>query len=95
MWPFNKIVEMYERYKEKQFQEYLLVVVNRIIELDKRHGNAVVCTYCGKLLIKEEAEAVYDAENDTLEFSHKECFAKFNRCDDLVPVDVLEEEEDE
>ena len=43
---------------------------------DKKQ-DTVVCSYCGKLLKKNEADSIYDIEKKELTFCHSECFDKY------------------
>ena len=48
-------------------------------ELYNKKQEIVVCEYCGKLLLKNEASCIYDIENKELTFHHEECFYKYEK----------------
>ena len=45
---------------------------------DKKQ-DTVICSYCGELLKKNEADCIYDIEKKELTFCHSTCFDKYEK----------------
>jgi hypothetical protein len=81
----------------KRFDDGLAIAAERATELFNQKGQAVVCVYCGKLLPKSEAAYVYVIAENRGEYSHEECFQKYERHGTLEDLEqmMLEEKQHE
>lgn len=65
--------------KTKKFDKQLEKERKKAQELYDKKQDTVVCSYCGNLLLKNEAGCVYDIENKEMTFHHEECFDKYEK----------------
>ena len=65
--------------KNKKFDKQLEKERKKAQELYDKKQDTVVCSYCGELLPKKEADSIYDIENKELTFCHSDCFDKYEK----------------
>ncbi len=65
--------------KIKKFDKELEKIRQQTQKIYDNKQDTVVCEYCGKLLLKNEAGCIYDIENKKMTYHHEECFNKYEK----------------
>ena len=65
--------------KIEKFDKKLEKERKKAQELYDKKQDTVVCSYCGELLSKKEADSIYDIKNKELTFCHSYCFDKYEK----------------
>ena len=60
----------------KKLDSQLNKELQKANSIHKNKYNTVVCKYCGQLLPKQEAGAMWDITNQQLYYFHEDCFNK-------------------
>ena len=67
----------------KKFDKLLEKERQKAQKLYDKKQDTVVCSYCGKLLSKYEADSIYYIDKKELTFCHSDCFDKHEKCGTL------------
>lgn len=70
----------------KKFDDTMGVCVDRATELyNEAKGATVICSYCGKLMLKANAGVIYDIAKNELTYNHDECFNLYEHVSNEEP----------
>jgi hypothetical protein len=81
----NKLLQWFYNRRAKRFGDALSAELNKANVIHKAKGETVICSYCGQLLKKSEACAIYDIDEKTLTYHHDKCFYANEHVSDKMP----------